>query len=104
MKKCLAVLLSLLLVCSWAFAEEAEDPDAIIADILPGMEGRPTPYLVIPDRAEAIRWAVKNHNAGDLILLCGKGHEDYQIIGHEKIHMDEREIVADILRERKEGK
>ena len=81
-----------------------EDPDAIIADILPGMEGRPTPYLVIPDRAEAIRWAVKNHNAGDLILLCGKGHEDYQIIGHEKIHMDEREIVADILRERKEGK
>ena len=80
-----------------------EDPEAIIADILPGVEGRSTPYRVIPDRAEAIRWAVKNHNSGDLILLCGKGHEDYQIIGHEKIHMDEREIVADILRERKEG-
>ena len=59
---------------------------------------------MICDRIEAIRWAIENHREGDLILLCGKGHEDYQIIGHEKIHMDEREIVADILRERKERK
>ena len=81
-----------------------EDPEAIIADILPGVEGCPTPYAVIPDRREAIRWAIENHRDGDLILLCGKGHEDYQIIGHEKIHMDEREIVADILREREERK
>ena len=79
-----------------------EDPMAIIADILPGIEGQPTPYTVIPDRREAIRWAIENHEDGDLILLCGKGHEDYQIIGHEKIHMDEREIVAEILKERKE--
>ena len=81
-----------------------EDPGAIIADILPGVEGGPAPYRVIPDRTEAIRWAVENHCAGDLILLCGKGHEDYQIIGHDRIHMDEREIVADILREREERK
>ena len=79
-----------------------EDPEAIIADILPGLEQGSTPYTVICDRIEAIRWAIENHREGDLILLCGKGHEDYQIIGHEKIHMDEREIVADILRERKE--
>ena len=59
---------------------------------------------MICDRPEAIRWAIENHQTGDLILLCGKGHEDYQIIGHEKIHMDEREIVAEILRERKERK
>ena len=81
-----------------------EKPEDIIAEILPGLEGRPTPYTVIPDRIEAIRWAIENHREGDLILLCGKGHEDYQVIGHEKIHMDEREIVADILRERKERK
>ena len=49
---------------------------------------------------EAIRWAIDHHEPGDVILLCGKGHEDYQIIGHEKIHMDEREIVADYLAER----
>ena len=81
-----------------------EDPRAIIDDILPGLEQGTTPYKVICDRPAAIRWAIENHADGDLILLCGKGHEDYQIIGHEKIHMDEREIVADILRERKERK
>ena len=81
-----------------------EDPRAIIDDILPGLEQGSTPYTVICDRPAAIRWAIENHQAGDLILLCGKGHEDYQIIGHEKIHMDEREIVAEILRERKERK
>ena len=58
------------------------------------------PYKVICDRPEAIRWAIDHHEPGDVILLCGKGHEDYQIIGHEKIHMDEREIVADYLAER----
>ena len=47
-----------------------------------------------------ICWAIDHHEPGDVILLCGKGHEDYQIIGHEKIHMDEREIVADYLAER----
>ena len=81
-----------------------EDPEAIIADILPGLQGSKTPYTVICDRPSAIRWAIENHQEGDLILLCGKGHEDYQIIGHEKIHMDEREIVAEILREREERK
>lgn len=79
-----------------------EDPEAIIRDILPGLEGTGTPYKVIPHRPTAIRWAIENHRDGDLILLCGKGHEDYQIIGREKIHMDEREIVADILREREQ--
>ncbi len=79
-----------------------EDPMDIIGDILPGLEQGSTPYTVICDRIEAIRWAIEHHEEGDLILLCGKGHEDYQIIGHEKIHMDEREIVAEILRERKE--
>mgnify|MGYP001215916566 CR=1 FL=1 len=74
-----------------------EDPLAIIRDILPGLSG---PHLVIPDRREAIFRALDLARPGDTVILCGKGHEDYQIIGHEKIHMDEREIVADYLAER----
>lgn len=81
-----------------------EEPMAIIEEILPGVRETDTPFVVICDRIEAIRYAIENHQPGDLILLCGKGHEDYQIIGHNKIHMDEREIVADILREREERK
>lgn len=78
-----------------------EDPEAIIADILPGLKETRTPYVVRPDRREAIEYAVENHGRGDVIILCGKGHEDYQIIGKTKYHMDEREIVAEILKKRK---
>ncbi len=77
-----------------------EKPEDIIEEILPGVRQGKAPYTVICDRVEAIRWAIENHQEGDVILLCGKGHEDYQIIGHEKIHMDEREIVAEELRRR----
>ncbi len=78
-----------------------EDPEAIIADILPGLAETRTPYVVRPDRREAIAYAIEHHRRDDIIILCGKGHEDYQIIGKEKIHMDEREIVAEILEKRK---
>ena len=57
-------------------------------------------FVEIIDRKEAIRYAIKNGEPGDIIVLAGKGHEDYQIIGHEKHHMDERELVAQYLRER----
>ena len=79
-----------------------EEPMEIIREILPGVEKGQTPYKMIPDRPEAIRWAIDNAGPGDVILLAGKGHEDYQIIGHEKHHMDEREIVRDFLEKRKE--
>ena len=78
-----------------------ENPEAIIADIVAGMEGSGTPREVITGRPEAIEWAIEHHQPGDVIVLAGKGHEDYQIVGHEKHHMDEREIVADILKKRK---
>ena len=72
-----------------------EEPQAIIDEILCGLEGRNTPHIAICDRVEAIKWAIDNHRPNDVILLAGKGHEDYQVVGHEKHHMDEREIVAE---------
>ena len=77
-----------------------ERPEDIIAEILPGVEESGCAYAVIPDRIAAIHYAMDHHESGDVILLCGKGHEDYQIIGHTKIHMDEREIVAEHLQEK----
>ena len=79
-----------------------EEPMDIIREILPGLENSQKPCKMICDRPEAIHWAIDNALPGDVILLAGKGHEDYQIIGHEKHHMDEREIVRDFLEKRKE--
>ena len=81
-----------------------EDPMDIIDDILKGMHEDLGNVEVIPDRPKAIEWAIENHQEGDVIVLAGKGHEDYQIIGTTKIHMDEREIVAEILNRRRERK
>lgn len=78
-----------------------ENPTTIIEQILVGMEGMDTPYVMIEKRPEAIEWAINNHQKGDVIVLAGKGHEDYQIIGKTKYHMDEREIIAEILDKRK---
>lgn len=75
-----------------------EDPDAIIADVLAGLEGSGVPCDVVVDRREAIFHAVKTACSGDVIVLAGKGHEDYQIFENNRtVHFDEREIVADAL-------
>ncbi len=76
-----------------------EQPDAIIRDVLAGLEGTKVPYEVIENRREAIGFAIRNAKADDLILLAGKGHEDYQIIGTQKIHFNEKEIVKEYLEE-----
>ena len=80
-----------------------EKPMDIIEEILKGMKKSRASVKVICDRVEAIRWAIDNAAPGDVILLAGKGHEDYQEVGHEKHHMDEREIVAEYLAERKKA-
>lgn len=77
-----------------------ENPEDIIKDILEGLKDSDTPYITIPNRREAIFWAVKNAEKDDIIVLAGKGHEDYQILaGGVKIHFDEREVVAEALKE-----
>jgi UDP-N-acetylmuramoyl-L-alanyl-D-glutamate--2,6-diaminopimelate ligase len=53
-----------------------------------------TGYVVIPDRKEAIHWAIRAARPGDVVLIAGKGHEDYQILGRETVHFDDREEVV----------
>ena len=74
-----------------------EKPADIIADILPGLADSATPHVVVEDRIEAIHYCMDHARSGDVIVLCGKGHETYQEINHVKHHMDEREIVAEYL-------
>ena len=74
-----------------------EDPEAIIEEILTGMADTNTPYAVVPNRVEAIHYAMDHARSGDVIILAGKGHETYQEVNHKKHHMDEREIVAEHL-------
>lgn len=76
-----------------------EEPMDIIHDILVGVKKEDGDYVTIPDRKEAIAYAMKNAKDGDIIVLAGKGHEDYQEIGGVKHHMDERELVAEIIAE-----
>jgi UDP-N-acetylmuramoyl-L-alanyl-D-glutamate--2,6-diaminopimelate ligase len=76
-----------------------EEPGAIIEDILKGMEGTKTPHIVVENRREAIGRALESLESGDVLILAGKGHETYQLVGEEKRHFDEREVVAELLRE-----
>ncbi len=73
----------------------SESPEAIVADIMEGIAGKN--YTVVLDRAEAIEKAVSIAKKGDVILVAGKGHEDYQIIGNRRIHFDDREVVRKVL-------
>lgn len=79
-----------------------EDPHAILNDILQGAIGSVTPYYVEENRRAAIRWAMDHAQKDDIIVLAGKGHETYQVLGKEKTHLDEREEVAAHLVEMKE--
>lgn len=81
----------------------SEDPAKIIADILSGMDPRRPGVVVEMDRREAIREAVRKARAGDLVAICGKGHEDYQIVGANRFHFDDREEAAMALEEWRAG-
>jgi len=74
----------------------SEEPEAIISDILKGI-AVPDDHRVVVDRAEAIEAAIREAEAGDIVLIAGKGHEDYQIFRHEMIHFSDRETAVEIL-------
>lgn len=82
-----------------------EDPLKIISDVQEGIKkltdsGR---YTVMPDRREAIKTAILMAKKGDLVVIAGKGHEDYQIIGRQKLHFDDREEAGKVLKLLKES-
>lgn len=81
-----------------------EEPEAIIKDILGGLQGLKIPHVTLPNRTDAIRYAMKHAKSGDVIVLAGKGHETYQILKEGKIHYDEREVIAEILAEQNDQK
>ena len=76
-----------------------EDPMAIIEDIVTGISRTEGKYVMIPDRKDAIRYAIRNGEPGDIIVLAGKGHEDYQEIKGQRYPMDERVLIREILEE-----
>lgn len=76
-----------------------EEPEAIIEDILTGVKKADGAYVTVPDRKEAIRYAILNAQDEDVIVLAGKGHEDYQEIKGVKYPMDERVLIREIVSE-----
>lgn len=74
-----------------------EDVMDIIADIKVGIDKTNGKYVVIPNRKDAIEYCIKNAQDNDIIVLAGKGHEDYQEIKGVKYHFDEREVIKDII-------
>ena len=74
-----------------------EEPQAIIDDIITGIERTDGTYISICDRKEAIKYAISNGRLGDVIILAGKGHETYQEIKGVKYPMDERDIIRELL-------
>lgn len=78
-----------------------EDPTVIIEDVLVGTKKVKGEYISIVDRVEAIEYALENAKPKDIILLAGKGHETYTIIGDKTIPCDERQIVLDYLKKTK---
>lgn len=74
-----------------------EEPMSIIADVVKGVEK--DNYVVVENRREAIKRAMELAGTGDVIVVAGKGHEDYQILKDKTIHFDEREVIAEIIKE-----
>ncbi len=79
-----------------------EDVMDIIEDIKVGLAKTDGKYVVVPNRKDAIKYCIENAEDGDIIVLAGKGHEDYQEIKGVKYHMDERELIAECLEELKQ--
>lgn len=77
-----------------------ENPDSIIAEIEIGLKRAGKPYLKMADRREAIFRAVAEAQDGDLVLIAGKGHETYQILGTRRIDFDDREVAREAIRQR----
>jgi UDP-N-acetylmuramoyl-L-alanyl-D-glutamate--2,6-diaminopimelate ligase len=74
-----------------------EDPEKILADVEIGLLSTSKPYEKIADRRKAIFRAIEEARSGDVVIIAGKGHEDYQIIGKDISHFDDKEIAREAL-------
>ncbi|MDQ3798276.1 MAG: UDP-N-acetylmuramoyl-L-alanyl-D-glutamate--2,6-diaminopimelate ligase, partial [Acidobacteriota bacterium] len=79
-----------------------ENPLEIISEIEKGVERTGSPYLKISDRRDAIHLAIQKARANDVVIIAGKGHETYQVVGSDKYHFDDREVARDALRKLQE--
>jgi UDP-N-acetylmuramoyl-L-alanyl-D-glutamate--2,6-diaminopimelate ligase len=79
-----------------------EDPEAIIEEIETGLRKVARPHIKLSDRREAIFRAIDEARQGDVVLIAGKGHETYQIIGDQRIHFDDHEVAREAIRRRLE--
>ena len=74
-----------------------ENPYAILHEILAGMADSATPFAVLESRREAIAYALDHARTGDVVVLAGKGHETYQVVGAETLPLNERQVVREHL-------
>jgi UDP-N-acetylmuramyl tripeptide synthase len=81
----------------------SEDPLEILKEIESGLRNGSAPYNIVPDRRQAIGSAVSTAGKGDVVVIAGKGHEDYQIIGGRVIPFDDRKLAFGLIRERLES-
>ena len=81
----------------------SEDPEGIIGEILVGANDSREPVQAVTDRREAIKYAIETAGAGDLVVIAGKGHETYQIFRDRTVDFDDREVVREVLSERRNG-
>ena len=77
-----------------------EDPLFILNEIEPGLRKGSAPYVIVPDRRSAIESAISMAQSGDAVVIAGKGHEDYQILGTKVIPFDDRKVAGDLIRKR----
>jgi len=76
----------------------SENPLEILKEIEVGMHQGPAPYKIVPDRRQAIEEAIFAARTGDVVVIAGKGHEDYQVLGDQTIHFDDREVARELIR------
>ncbi len=88
-------------ICATSDNPRSEDPNAILREIEIGLQRGHGKYLLIEDRRTAISQAIAEAQKGDVIIIAGKGHEDYQILASGKIHFDDREVASEALALRK---
>jgi len=81
-----------------------EDPLKIIREVEAGVREVRRPYIIYPDRYAAIRGALEIAGRGDVVVIAGKGHEDYQLLGDKRIAFDDREVARQILRQKFSGR